>query len=271
MTPLPRLPGRRACNPGPPEDHVLGSRGPHTLAAMLFSCARQVHVMVRQMLGAVNQFVAAHAKEILAHGRAASLEAVAQDPSGRRSYEGKPKLGGPNQLLEDDPALSKKMETYAKMPVGKRPSLNNIAKNLRKANKKWSVQKGDNKGKPWAAKQIMMFLKRFRTSAKTRRTRPTSGAKGSGKPTKTTLPITDDTCSGAAAKAGKANDGKSLSANARTIMGSTSRLLRTKADQRARPHRTGGKATRLGSTPRPLPTNADQSARPRKRTRADCT
>jgi len=117
--------------------------------------------MVRHMLGAVNEFVAASARERLKHGRAKALEAIAQDPRGARSYHGKPKLGARQQFLEQDNKLYKKMEAYADMPEKARPSLNQIAKDLRKVNKKWAVRTGKNKGKPWAAKQIHMFLHRF--------------------------------------------------------------------------------------------------------------
>ena len=42
--------------------------------------------LVRQMLGAVNEFVAAQARERLSHGRQKALASVAADPEGRRSY-----------------------------------------------------------------------------------------------------------------------------------------------------------------------------------------
>ena len=236
--------------------------------ALLLPC--QVHVMVRQMLGAVNQFVAAHAKEILAHGRATSLQAVAEDPNGRRSYEGKPKLGGPDQLLENDPRLTKTMQTYAEMPTDKRPSYNTIAKNLRKANKKWCVQKGDNRGRAWAPKQIMFFLKRFHTSSgTTSKTRPTPRAKKShpgektgAKPTRTTLPIMVCTSSGAKA---------SRSAKAKAKAGKSAKAKASRSSSADARRSMGSKAARLVSTPRPLPTKADQDARPRTRTRASST
>ena len=59
--------------------------------------------MVRQMLGAVNEFVAASARERLAHGRAKALSEIASDPIGARSAQGDPKLGAPTALLESDP------------------------------------------------------------------------------------------------------------------------------------------------------------------------
>ena len=118
--------------------------------------------MVRQMLGAVNEFVAASARERLAHGRAKALSEIASDPIGARSAQGDPKLGAPTALLESDPELMKTMKTYAEMPEKNRPTYNQIAKELKKQNKKWAVQKkGKNKGKPWAAKQICMFLVRI--------------------------------------------------------------------------------------------------------------
>ena len=118
--------------------------------------------MVRQMLGAVNEFVAASARERLAHGRAKALNEIASDPGGARSARGDAKLGAPTALLESDPQLMKTMQTYAEMPKKKRPTYNQIAKELKKQNKNWSVQKrGKNKGKPWAAKQIWMFLVRI--------------------------------------------------------------------------------------------------------------
>ena len=41
--------------------------------------------------------------------------------------------------------------------------MSQFAKDLKKQNNKWSVQKkGKNKGRPWAAKQISMFLVRLR-------------------------------------------------------------------------------------------------------------
>ena len=72
--------------------------------------------MVRQMLGAVNEFVAASARERLAHGRAKALQDIACDPEGARSCQGAPKLGAPRAILESDPELMKKMNTYAEMP-----------------------------------------------------------------------------------------------------------------------------------------------------------
>ena len=84
--------------------------------------------LVRQMLGAVNEFVAAQARERLNHGRQKALASVAADPRGKRSYNNNPKLGGPTALLEKDPALASEMKAYSKMDLGKRPSLNDIAK-----------------------------------------------------------------------------------------------------------------------------------------------
>ena len=126
--------------------------------------------MVRQMLGAVNEFVAANARERLAHGRAKALSEVALDPAGARSCKGNPKLGAPTALLEGDPQLMEKMKTYAAMPAKKRPTYTQIAKELKEQNKKWSVQKkGINKGKPWAAKQICMFLVRINSVKKVKK------------------------------------------------------------------------------------------------------
>ena len=56
--------------------------------------------LVRQMLGAVNEFVAAQARERLRHGRQKALASVAADPGGKRSYNNNPKVGGPESLLE---------------------------------------------------------------------------------------------------------------------------------------------------------------------------
>ena len=116
----------------------------------------------RLMLGAVNEFVAASARERLAHGRAKVLSDIASDPGGARSAQGDPKLGAPTALLESDPKLMETMKTYAEMPAEERPTYNQIAKELKKKNKKWAMQKkGKNKGKPRAAKQICMFLVRI--------------------------------------------------------------------------------------------------------------
>ena len=49
--------------------------------------------LVRQMLGAVNEFVAAQARERLSHGRQKALASVAADPGGKRSYNNNPKVG----------------------------------------------------------------------------------------------------------------------------------------------------------------------------------
>ena len=108
--------------------------------------------LVRQMLGAVNECVAAQARERLAHGRQKALASVAADPRGRRSYNNMPKMGGPASLLEHDPELVSEMKVYAKMDAKKRPSLNIIAKKLRTIKRSWSVRSGENKGQPWAAK-----------------------------------------------------------------------------------------------------------------------
>ena len=126
--------------------------------------------MVRQMLGAVNEFVAASARERLAHGRAKALQDAACDPEGARSCKGDPKVGGPAAILEQDPELAKAMQIYAEMPEKTRPTYGQIAKDLRKQNKKWSVQKkGKNKGEPWAAKQISFFLVRVRAQKKVKK------------------------------------------------------------------------------------------------------
>ena len=97
--------------------------------------------MARQMLGAVNEFVAASARERLAHGRSKALQLVADDPRGARSCRGDPKLDAPVALLEQDPALERKMQTYVDIAKKDRPTYDQIARELRKMNKKWSVQK----------------------------------------------------------------------------------------------------------------------------------
>lgn len=118
--------------------------------------------MVRHMLGAVNEFVAASAKERLSHGRATSLQDVADDPEGPRSLQGDPKLGGPAAILEDDPVLKETMQIYAAMPAKQRPTYAHIAAELKKQTKKWTVQKkGKGKGNPWSSKQICFFLARL--------------------------------------------------------------------------------------------------------------
>ena len=66
-------------------------------------------------MGAVNEFVAAQARERLSHGRQKALASVAADPEGRRSYNNAPKLGGPTALLEHDPELVSEMTVYANM------------------------------------------------------------------------------------------------------------------------------------------------------------
>ena len=121
--------------------------------------------LVRQMLGAVNEFVAAQDRERLLHGRNKALSKVAGDPTGRRSYANKPKLGGPAGLLEIDVALAKEMRAYAKMPANKMPSLTQIAQALVAKNQKWSVRTGANKGRPWSAKQIHTFMRKYDTPA----------------------------------------------------------------------------------------------------------
>ena len=51
----------------------------------------------------------------------------------------------------------------AKMDAKKRPSLDAIAKKLRAIKRSWPVRKGKNTGKPWARKQIRLFLKKLDT------------------------------------------------------------------------------------------------------------
>ena len=147
----------------------------------VFASSFQVHTMVRQMLGAANEFVAAAARERLAHGRATALQAVAQDPHGARSYQGKPKLGGASGHMEHDARLFEKMKAYADMPASKRPSLADIAVALKGANKQWSVRKGANKGKPWAEKQIHVFLQRFGAASERQQKAPRARATRSKK------------------------------------------------------------------------------------------
>ena len=149
----------------------------------------QVQTMARQMLGAVNEFVAASARERLAHGRSKALQLVADDPRGARSCRGDPKLDAPVALLEQDPALERKMQTYVDMPKKDRPTYDQIARELRKMNKKWSMQKkGKSKGKPWATKQISFFFVRLRGKQNAKRmpqpkatTARKSTTKGKGK------------------------------------------------------------------------------------------
>ena len=86
--------------------------------------------LVRQMPGAVNEFVAAQARERLSHGRQKALASVAAKPEGKRSYNNTPKLGGPTALLEHDPELVSEMKVFAKMNANSRPSLSNIAEKL---------------------------------------------------------------------------------------------------------------------------------------------
>jgi DNA invertase Pin-like site-specific DNA recombinase len=117
--------------------------------------------LVRQMLGAVSEFVAAQDRERLLHGRNKALSKVASDPRGRRSYANMPKLGGPMALLEKDVALANAMRAYAKMPAHKMPSLAIIAVELKAKNNKWSVKTGKNAGRPWSAKQIRTFMHKF--------------------------------------------------------------------------------------------------------------
>ena len=143
--------------------------------------------LVRQMLGAVNEFVAAQARERLTHGRQKALASVAADPRGQRSYNNNPKVGGPASLLEHDPELVSEMKVYAKMDAKKRPSLTDIAKKLRTIKRSWSVRSGENKGKPWARKQIRLFLQKVCTkepktkkpAARTKKPNTKKGAKAS--------------------------------------------------------------------------------------------
>lgn len=118
--------------------------------------------LVRHMLGAVNEFVAAQARERLNHGRRKALASVAADPRGKRSYNNKPKVGGPAALLDDDPMLVSEIKEYAKMGDKKRPILSNIAKRPKSKRQSWSMR-CKNKGNPWPAKQIFTFLRKFST------------------------------------------------------------------------------------------------------------
>ena len=119
--------------------------------------------LVRQMLGSIYEFVGSQIKDRLRHGYDKALAAEASNPKGKRSCAGKPKLGGPTALMEQDPELAKQIRTIAKLKSA-RPGLATIAERLRKEKpKKWCVQSGQNKGKPWAPKQISHFLKRVKT------------------------------------------------------------------------------------------------------------
>ena len=117
--------------------------------------------LVRQMLGAVSEFVAAQSRKRLSHGRNKALAVVAADPAGRRSYRNAPKLGGPVAILERDAALVRQMRAYARMQKHQRPSLKVISQQLKAKNTRWSVRAGPNKGKPWSSKQVRTFLLRF--------------------------------------------------------------------------------------------------------------
>ena len=62
-------------------------------------------VLVRQMLGAVNEFVGSQVISRFANGRAKALSNIAIDPAGPRSSDGNPYLGGPQNLMEKDRLL----------------------------------------------------------------------------------------------------------------------------------------------------------------------
>ena len=114
--------------------------------------------MVRQMLGAINEYVGAQIRDRLGHGFKRALEVVSQDPKGKRSYTGQPKLGGPPALLELDSKLKRRMQAFARM--SRRPSLTAIAERLRQESPAWCVQTGPNKGHAWSAKQVRCFLQK---------------------------------------------------------------------------------------------------------------
>lgn len=117
-------------------------------------------LLVRQMMGSVYTFVASQIRDRMSKGYNKAKATAAADPSGRRSYDGSPKLGGRDNLLDLDPELHSTMKGIAKR---KSINLGAIALELQVANESWCVQHGPRKGQPWSAKQIGFFLKRFRS------------------------------------------------------------------------------------------------------------
>ena len=59
-------------------------------------------ILLRQMLGAVNEFIGAQLRDRLAHGRNKALQMISDDPLGPRSLAGEPKLGGPANSFDKD-------------------------------------------------------------------------------------------------------------------------------------------------------------------------
>ena len=93
------------------------------------------------------------------HGWMRKFDEVAKNPKGRRSYDGKPKLGGAPGILENDSDLR---DVLKRIKPNSSETLTDIGKRLKKMKpKKWCVQKGKRKGTAWSAKQIATFM-RFR-------------------------------------------------------------------------------------------------------------
>lgn len=118
-------------------------------------------VFLRQMLGAISEFVCKQIRERLSHGFQKTLREVANDPSGRRSHNNRPKLGGPPALLETDKQLNAMMKAFAAKSQSQKLTLKQIAAELHRKSSKWSVQTETNNGKPWSPKQMRSFLQKF--------------------------------------------------------------------------------------------------------------
>ena len=99
-------------------------------------------------------------RERLSHGFQKVLQEVANDPSGRRSYNNRPKLGGPPALLDADKQVNTVMKAFAAKSRSLQLTLKQIVAELHRTSSKWSVQAEMNNGKPWNPKQVRSFLQK---------------------------------------------------------------------------------------------------------------
>ncbi len=105
------------------------------------------------------ELVADQIRDRMSKGYQKARKTVASDPKGRRSLYGNPKVGGPENLLDQDRALNTVIKKISKR---KTINLTDVGHELRALKSCWSVQAGPKKGTAWTAKQISVFSKRFR-------------------------------------------------------------------------------------------------------------
>ena len=115
-----------------------------TDAPDLFTQGDPMSVFIRQLLGCVAEF---HKSQIVAQlksGRAKKLQAIGDDPNGRRDLKGAPKLTGRNAILAKSPELLKALKALLRKSKSRRQpySPRKIGILLKQQDAKWCTSSG---------------------------------------------------------------------------------------------------------------------------------